>query len=261
MSGLSIAAIDVARPYFTPQSPGPRAPRGTEAGAATGLPDKGWACDPDHIVPLLDQQRRRGRRAVTALEYLFYRQTTRKERVSRAPMKPGHPVSPNVRDAMVARGWTSTSWQAAGHFLDPYTDSFAGGYWSVNPYVSAEPPRVVVSAAAHGPPAHRESAHAPPPGPVQADTLAHALLTRWLAPLTANKAPAQSPLLVIGQSAWDSVAKTVEASAGRCYPTTCTPFLQALTLVLPIKRLITPFSSARAPLRQNRRGGVAQQRS
>jgi hypothetical protein len=34
----------------------------------------------------------------------------------------------------------------------------------------------------------------------------------------ANKAPAQSPLLVIGQSAWDSVAKTVAASAGQCYP-------------------------------------------
>ena len=135
-------------------------------------------------------------------------------------MHPARHAHPNVRDAMVARGWTSASWQAAGHFMDPYNDSFAGGYWSVNPYVSTEPPRVVVSAAAHGPPAPRESAHAPPPGPVQADTLAHALLTRWLAPLTANKAPAQSPLLVIGQSAWEPVAKTVEASAGRCYPTT-----------------------------------------
>ena len=32
--------------------------------------------------------------------------------------------------------------------MDPYTDSFAGGYWSANPYVSTEPPRAVVSAAA-----------------------------------------------------------------------------------------------------------------
>jgi hypothetical protein len=60
--------------------------------------------------------------------------------------------------------------------------------------------------------------HAPPPGPVQPGTLAAGLLARWLAPLTANKAPAQTPLLVIGQSAWDPVAKTVAASAGSTYP-------------------------------------------
>ena len=121
---------------------------------------------------------------------------------------------------VVARGWTPASWQAAGHAIDPYIDAFAGGYWTANPYASIQPPVVTVSAAAHWPPVARESAHAPPPGPLQAGTLAHAFLTRWLAPLTANKAPVQTPLLVIGQSAWDSVAKTVEASAGRCYPTT-----------------------------------------
>jgi hypothetical protein len=34
----------------------------------------------------------------------------------------------------------------------------------------------------------------------------------------ANKAPCATPLLVIGQSAWDSVAKTVAASVGSTYP-------------------------------------------
>ena len=131
-------------------------------------------------------------------------------------MKRAHPVSPNVRDAAVARGWTSASWQAAGHFMDPYTDSFAGGYWSVNPYVSTEPPRAVVSAAAQRPAGLREPSHATPA--VLPGTLAHDLLLRWLAPLAANRAPARTPLLVIGRSAWDAVAETVAASAGRSYP-------------------------------------------
>jgi len=83
--------------------------------------------------------------------------------------------------------------------------------------VSLRPP-VIVAAAAPRPAGPREDAHAPPPGPVPHNTLAAGLLARWLAPLTANKAPAQSPLLVIGQSAWDSVSKTVAATAGSCYP-------------------------------------------
>jgi len=100
--------------------------------------------------------------------------------------------------------------------MDPYTDSFAGGYWSVNPYVSTEPPRVVVSAAAPRPAGPREPSHATPA--VLPGTLAHDLLLRWLAPLAANRAPARTPLLVIGRSAWDAVTATVAASAGRSYP-------------------------------------------
>ena len=100
--------------------------------------------------------------------------------------------------------------------MDPYTDSFAGGYWSVNQYVSTEPPRAVVSAAAQRPAGPREPSHATPA--VLPGTLAHDLLLRWLAPLAANRAPARTPLLVIGRSAWDAVAETVAASAGRSYP-------------------------------------------
>ena len=118
---------------------------------------------------------------------------------------------------MIAIGWTRESWQRAGHHFDPYIDAPAGGLWSINPYVPLRPP-VVVTASAHCPTGPCEPAHAPPPGPVQPNTLASALLARWLSPLTANKSPAQTPLLVIGQSAWDPVAKTVAASAGQCYP-------------------------------------------
>ena len=131
-------------------------------------------------------------------------------------MHPARHAHPNVRDAMVARGWSPASWQAAGHAIDPYADSFAGGYWSANPYVSAEPPRVVVSAAAPRPAGPREPSHATPA--VLPGTLAHDLLSRWLAPLAANRAPARTPLLVIGRSAWDAVAETIAASAGRSYP-------------------------------------------
>lgn len=52
-----------------------------------------------------------------------------------------------------------------------------------------------------------------PPG-----TLAAALLERWLAPLKANRAPAATPLLVVGQSAWAPVAHSVADSVGQCYP-------------------------------------------
>ena len=123
---------------------------------------------------------------------------------------------PNVRTAMQALGWSAAAWQAAGHTIDPYRETQTGGWWTINPYVSLRPP-VIVAAAAPRPAGPREDAHAPPPGPVQPGTLASALLARWLAPLTANKAPAASPLLVLGQSAWQPVAKTIAASAGM-YP-------------------------------------------
>ena len=60
----------------------------------------------------------------------------------------------------------------------------------MNPYVSAEPPRVVVSAAAPRPACPQEPSHATPA--VLPGTLAHALLSRWLAPLAANRAPARA---------------------------------------------------------------------
>ena len=123
----------------------------------------------------------------------------------------------NVRSAMIAIGWTAPAWLQAGHAIDPYRDTQNGGYWQLNPYVSLRP-AAQVAASAQRPAGPSESMHAPPPGPVQPGTLASALLARWLSPLTANKSPVQTPLLVIGQSAWDPVAKTVAASAGQCYP-------------------------------------------
>ena len=124
---------------------------------------------------------------------------------------------PNVHDAMQALGWSAATWQAAGHTIDPYRETQTGGWWTINPYVSLRAP-VVVAASAPCPAGPREDTYAPPPGPVQPGTLAASLLHRWLAPLTANKAPAASPLLVLGQSAWQPVAKTIAASAGSCYP-------------------------------------------
>jgi hypothetical protein len=123
----------------------------------------------------------------------------------------------NVRDAMLAIGWTKEAWEDAGHGYDPYGDS-CRGVWTINPYAKKRTPPVVVAASAPRPTGPRESSHAPPPGPVPPNTLASCLLARWLAPLTANKAPAQTPLLVIGQSAWQPVAATVAASAGSTYP-------------------------------------------
>ena len=95
----------------------------------------------------------------------------------------------NVSSAMQALGWSAAAWQTAGHTIDPYRETQNGGFWQANPYVSLRPP-VVVAAAAPRPAGPSESMHPPPPGPVQQGTLAAGLLARWLAPLTANKAPA-----------------------------------------------------------------------
>ena len=124
----------------------------------------------------------------------------------------------NVRDAMLALGWTAAAWQQAGHGYDPYGD-YGRGVWTISPYRYGKlTPPVVVAASAPRPAGPSECMHAPPPGPVPPNTLAAGLLARWLKPLTANKAPCATPLLVIGQSAWDPVAKTVAASAGGTYP-------------------------------------------
>ena len=125
---------------------------------------------------------------------------------------------PNARDAAIARGWTPTTWLAAGHSIDPYIDSSAGGYWTANPYVSsAQPPATVVSASAPRPPPLRESAHILPTGLFASNTIANSILQRWLAPVEARRAPAATPLLVVGRSAWDAVHSAVAASAGS-YP-------------------------------------------
>jgi hypothetical protein len=114
---------------------------------------------------------------------------------------------PNVRDAAIAAGWTAERWKAAGHRIDPYVDWTSGGHWTVDPYASLAPPQVVAASAPRPPAGPREAAHARPACPLQPRTLAARLLSLWLAPLTANKAPAQSALLVVGQSAWSPVVK------------------------------------------------------
>ena len=121
----------------------------------------------------------------------------------------------NVRDDMLARGWTKETWLASQHTIDPYVDAAAGGLWLVNPYRSTTPPAVVI-ASAPPPPTFRESAY--PPGSLSAGAFASAVLTSWLAPLVANKAPAATPLLVVGQSCWDAVAKAVADSGQSAYP-------------------------------------------
>jgi len=123
----------------------------------------------------------------------------------------------NARDAALARGWTSTTWLAAGHSIDPYIDSSAGGLWTANPYVSVQPPATVVAASAPRPPPLRESAHILPTGLFASNTIATAILQRWIAPVEARRAPAATPLLVVGRSAWDAVHSVVAASAGS-YP-------------------------------------------
>ena len=140
---------------------------------------------------------------------------------------------------MLARGWTRDSWLAAGHSIDPYVEPSLGGLWTANPYKSAVPPVIVqASGGPDGPQAPRESLIPPAPGPVPAGTPAADVLQRWLSPLAAGKAPAQTPLLVVGVSAWSAVAATVEASAGRSYPTTY--------LRLPVQEL--PFDETTAML-------------
>jgi hypothetical protein len=120
---------------------------------------------------------------------------------------------PNARDTALARGWTSTTWLAAGHSIDPYIDSSAGGHWTANPYVSVQPPATVVAASAPRPPPLRESAHILPTGLFASNTIATAILQRWLAPVEARRAPAATPLLVVGRSAWDAVHSVVAAAA------------------------------------------------
>jgi len=76
----------------------------------------------------------------------------------------------NVRDAMLAIGWTKEAWEDAGHGYDPYGDS-CRGVWTIDPYAKKRTPPVVVAASAPRPSGPREDAHAPPSGPLQPGTL------------------------------------------------------------------------------------------
>ena len=153
---------------------------------------------------------------------------------------------PNAPDAALARGWTPSTWLAAGHSIDPYIDSSAGGHWTANPYVSAQPPATVVAASAPRPPPLRESAHILPTGLVATNTLATASLQRWLAPVEARRAPAATPLLVVGHSAWDAVHSVVAASAGS-YPNNYR-FLPAAELPRDETSLILLRANANKPI-------------
>ena len=54
---------------------------------------------------------------------------------------------PNVRDAMLALGWTAAAWQQAGHGYDPYGD-YGRGVWTISPYQYGKlTPPVVVAAS------------------------------------------------------------------------------------------------------------------
>ena len=117
----------------------------------------------------------------------------------------------SVRDTMQARGWTVESWTAAGHFCDPYGEGGLGK-WVVNPYCPMVPK--VVAASAPKPPPIVERA-----GPF-AQSRAAGLLHLWLGPVAAGKAPAATPLLIVGQSLWQPVQSAITAAAGQPYPRT-----------------------------------------
>jgi len=119
----------------------------------------------------------------------------------------------NVRDAMLALGWTAAAWKDAGHGYDPYGD-FGRGVWTISPYQYRKlTPPAVVSASAPLPPPLRESAHILPTGLFASNTIATAILQRWLAPVESGRAPAATPLLVVGRSAWDAVHSVVAAGS------------------------------------------------
>ena len=152
----------------------------------------------------------------------------------------------NVRDAMIAIGWTAAAWQQAGHQLDPYRGALAGGHWSINPYVHLRPP-VVVAASAQPPAGPREAAHAPPPGPVPPNTLASALLARWLASLTANKAPCSSSDSTPGRPwrrpSWPPRAARTRSTSPACLCTSCPPTTSQLELYASQRMRKTSASS------------------
>lgn len=79
-------------------------------------------------------------------------------------------------------------------------DSFRG-VWTINPYAKLTPPAVIAGCLHPAPPRCRATPRRLV-RPVPHNTLAAALLQRWLAPITAGRAPAQVPLLVIDASAW-----------------------------------------------------------
>ena len=116
----------------------------------------------------------------------------------------------NVREEMLALGWTAHAWERAGHKLNPYAD-YGRGVWTKNVYVSTEPPIVVAASAPKPPPVVER------PGPF-AQSRAAGLLHLWLGPVASGRAPASSPLLIIGQSLWSPVQSAIAAAAGTTYP-------------------------------------------
>ena len=98
----------------------------------------------------------------TALSNLPHTSSFPSYTVNKPPSMSAPP--PNARDTALGRGWTPTTWLAAGHSIDPYIDSSAGGHWTANPYVSAQPPATIVAASGPRPPPLRESSHILPTG-------------------------------------------------------------------------------------------------
>ena len=91
-----------------------------------------------------------------------------------------------------------------------------------------------------------ESAHILPTGLFASNTIAAAILQRWLAPVEARRAPAATPLLVVGRSAWDAVHSVVAASAGS-YPNNY-PFLPAAELPRDETSLMLLRANANKPI-------------
>jgi hypothetical protein len=108
-------------------------------------------------------------------------------------------------------GHDPESWQACGHFYEPYS-----GCFRANPYVVVGPPPLIVAASAP-PPSPKEAVAVGPDGFFVEGSRAASVLRAWSAPIAAERAAAAKPLLVIGQSIWPAVTKALRAL--HAYPT------------------------------------------
>ena len=120
-------------------------------------------------------------------------------------------VGPDVRDLARSLGHSAETWQACGHFFEPYS-----GCFRANPYVIIGPPPQVVAASAP-PPSPKEAVAVGPDGCLVEGSRADAVLRAWSAPIAAGRGAAAMPLLLVGQSIWSIVTKALRPL--HAYPT------------------------------------------
>ena len=127
------------------------------------------------------------------------------------PYAPPCTVGPDVRDLARSLGHSAETWQQAGHVYEPYSGAFRA-----NPYVIIGPPPQVVAASAP-PPSPKEAVAVGPDGCLVEGSRADAVLRAWSAPIAAGRGAAAMPLLLVGQSIWSIVTKSLRPL--HAYPT------------------------------------------